>query len=81
MKAIHICIGSTCYLKHPQDVIEIFESLIKTYHLEKQLELKAAFCMGHCTQAITVKKWDGSFLSVDKNNANEIFLTDILPYL
>lgn len=81
MKVVHICIGSACHLKGSQDVIDIFGTLIETYHLENKLELKAAFCTGHCTQAVAVEKWDGEFLSLNKENAEEMFKERILPYL
>lgn len=81
MKVVHICIGSACHLKGSYEVIDIFKTLIKDYHLEEQLELKAAFCTGHCTQAVAVKKWDGNILSLNKENAEEQFLNYILPEL
>lgn len=81
MKDVFICIGSACHLKGSHEVIEIFKKLIKSYHLETKLELKAAFCTGHCTEAVAVKKWDGTFLSVNKDNAQALFISEILPYL
>ncbi|MBQ1274311.1 MAG: (2Fe-2S) ferredoxin domain-containing protein [Cellulosilyticum sp.] len=81
MKVIYICIGSACHLKGTHEVIEIFRNMIEIYHLENQLELKAAFCIGHCTEAVSVQKWDGTVLSVQKENAKAIFESEILPYL
>lgn len=81
MKVIHICIGSACHLKGSYEVIDIFKTLIKMYHLEEKVELKAAFCTGHCTQAVAVEKWDGEILSLNKENAKEQFLSSILPDL
>lgn len=81
MKVVYICIGSACHLKGAQDVINSFKVLIETYHLEDKLELKAAFCTGHCVQAVAVEKWDGEFLSLNKENTEQIFKERILPYL
>lgn len=81
MKAIQVCIGSACHLKGSYDVIHIFQELIKTYDLEEKIELKAAFCTGHCTEAVSVINWDGTVLSLDKNNTRSVFLTQILPYI
>lgn len=81
MKVIYICIGSACHLKGSRDVIDIFQTLIRTYHLEEKLELKAAFCTGHCTEAVAVQMWDGKILSLNKQNAEETFINEILPYL
>lgn len=81
MKVVYICIGSACHLKGSQQVIECFKSLIKTYELEDKLELKAAFCIGHCVEAVTIQKWDGTILSVHKDTVDEVFRREILPYL
>lgn len=81
MKVVRICIGSACHLKGSQQVIDTFKTLIRTYELEGKLELKAAFCTGHCTEAVAIQKWDGSVLSVHKDNAETIFMDEILPYL
>lgn len=81
MKFVQICIGSACHLKGSEEVIKIFQELIKDYKLENKLELKAAFCTGHCTEAVAVMRWDGKFLALNKYNAKEAFLTEILPYL
>lgn len=81
MKVVQICIGSACHLKGSYEVLGIFKSLIKTYNLEDKLVLKAAFCTGNCTQAVSVMKWDGTLLSLNKENAEAVFLSDILPYL
>ena len=55
MKVIYICIGSACHLKGTHEVFEIFRNMIEIHHLENQLELKAAFCIGHCTEAVSVQ--------------------------
>lgn len=81
MKVVQICIGSACHLKGSYEVLGIFQSLINTYNLEDKLVLKAAFCTGHCMEAVAVQKWDGTILSLNKDNAKEAFLSEILPYL
>lgn len=81
MKIIKICIGSACYIKESDNVIEIFKYLINEYKLNDQLELSASFCLGECTNAVSVKRWDGKLLSVSKENGREIFEREIIPYL
>lgn len=81
MKVLKVCIGSACHLKGSYDVIEEFKKLIKKNNLENQIELKAAFCLGHCTEAVSVERWDGEILSVSKENIEKIFNNEILPKL
>ena len=51
---IKVCVGSACYVKGSHSVIESLQQLIKKYHVESTVVLKAAFCLGNCTQAVSV---------------------------
>ncbi|WP_042276594.1 (2Fe-2S) ferredoxin domain-containing protein [[Clostridium] dakarense] len=81
MKSIKICIGSACHIKGSEEVIEIFKNLISKYNLEDKVELLASFCLGKCTKAVSVMRWDGEILSVCKENAKDIFEKNIMPYI
>lgn len=72
MRVINVCIGSACHLKGSYDVIQVFQSKIKEHNLEEQVELKAAFCLGQCTKAVSVKI-DDEVISVSPETADEIF--------
>lgn len=78
MRTINVCIGSACHLKGSYDVIQIFQQKIKENKLEDQIELKAAFCLGECTNAVSVKLDDGKVLSVSPGEAANIFEKYIL---
>lgn len=52
---IKVCVGSACYVKGSHEVIQQLEKLIKEYELGETLVLKAAFCLGHCTQSVSVQ--------------------------
>ncbi|MCI6278036.1 MAG: NAD(P)H-dependent oxidoreductase subunit E [Clostridium sp.] len=78
MKELKVCIGSACHLKGSYDVIEGFKKLIIDNGVEDRISLKAAFCLGHCTEAVSVEKWDGTILSVSKDNIEEVFKNQIL---
>lgn len=81
MRTLKVCIGSSCHLKGSYDVIEGFQKLIKEKNLENEIELKAAFCLGHCTEAVSVELWDGSIVSVCKDNIEDVFEKNIIPKL
>lgn len=81
MKSIKVCIGSACYVRGASDVVEQFKTLIKQYNLQDEIELCGAFCTGHCMEAVAVIRWDGKFLSVSKENAQQIFEEEIIAYL
>lgn len=59
---IKICIGSACHLKGSYDVIKKCQNYIKEHNLSDTIELKSAFCLGRCSEAVSVQV-----------NATEIF--------
>lgn len=78
MKKVNICIGSACHLKGSYEVIEIFQAKIKEHNLENKVELNAAFCLGQCTKAVSVKIDDQEVISVSPENAEAMFEKYIL---
>ncbi|WP_422444657.1 (2Fe-2S) ferredoxin domain-containing protein [Thermoanaerobacterium sp. DL9XJH110] len=78
MKTVSVCVGSSCHLRGSYDVIRVFERLIKEFNLEHEVELKAEFCCGNCTNPVSVKvNGEGPF-SIDREKAEEFFKEKIL---
>ncbi len=73
MLQVFICVGSSCHLKGSYQVIRTFEELIKLNHLEDQVELKASFCLGHCTKGVSVKVEDEFMEDLNVTNMKECF--------
>jgi NADH:ubiquinone oxidoreductase subunit E len=48
-------VGSACHLKGSYKVINKIQKLIDEQHLGTLISLNAAFCIGECTKAVTVK--------------------------
>ena len=46
MVTIEICIGSSCFVKGSNEVVELLKNYIAEHHLEEKVQLKGAFCMG-----------------------------------
>ena len=76
---LKVCVGSSCHLKGSYDVIEKFKELLKKYEVEDAIELQASFCLGHCSEGVTVKADERFILNVNADNAEEIFINEILP--
>lgn len=76
---LKVCVGSSCHLKGSYDVIEKFKELLKKYEVEDVIELQASFCLGHCSEGVTVKADERFILNVNADNAEEIFINEILP--
>lgn len=73
---IKVCVGSACYVKGSHDVIEQLQQLIRDYHLEESVILKASFCLGHCTEAVSVTIEDTVY-SVPKDKVREFFIEQV----
>ena len=78
---LKVCVGSSCHLKGSYDVIEKFKEIIKKYDVEDVVDLQASFCLGHCSEGVTVKADEEFLFNVSKDNAEDIFVKDILPKL
>ncbi|HJH61487.1 MAG TPA: (2Fe-2S) ferredoxin domain-containing protein [Bacteroidetes bacterium] len=91
---IKVCVGSSCHLKGSYDVIEVFKEILKKYDVEDLVDLQASFCLGFCSQGVTVKAddldeptvkqigKDELFIhNVNKDNAEELFAKEIYPLL
>lgn len=81
MKDIKICIGSSCHIKGANEVVEKLQGLIMEYDLSDKVELYASFCLGKCTNEVSVERWDNRVLSVSPQNVGEVFKKEIIPYL
>ena len=78
MLNIYICVGSSCHLKGSYQIINCFQKLIKDKNLEDKVELKASFCMGHCTTGVCVKVGDSFYGDVAIVNAESFFKEKVI---
>ncbi len=66
---IKICIGSACHLKGSYDVIKNCQTYIETNNLHDQIELKSAFCLGKCSEAVSVQVDGNEIFSIRPETA------------
>lgn len=76
---VQICVGSSCYLKGSQDVIEMFGKSIEEHNLEDQVTLCGSFCAGRCNrEGVTITVDDDVFTGITKDNFKDFFAQRIL---
>jgi len=75
---VHVCVGSSCYIRGAPDVIKHLEKLIDKYGLEKEVELKGSFCMDRCTQGVTLRIEEHYFTGVSCESAANLFREHVL---
>lgn len=55
MVELSICVGSACHLKGSYKVIEQLKFLVDKSSFKSDILIKANFCLGNCTNAVSVK--------------------------
>lgn len=81
MITINICIGSACHLKGAYNVIKGLQEIIEKRKLEDKIVVKAAFCLGECTKAVSVKINDDEVISVGEETVEEFFEQHVIGRL
>ena len=77
---INVCIGSACHLKGSYNVVSELQKMIKEHGLEDQVELTGVFCLGHCTDAVSVRIGEEIF-SVNTDTVKDFFDQHVLTNL
>lgn len=70
--------GSSCHLRGSYDIINLMKERLEENGLADKVELSAAFCLGKCTEGVSVKVDDEIICGVSKDNFDEMFNTYIL---
>ena len=61
MHTIEICVGSSCFVKGSNELVELLKKYLEEHDLEDKVQMKGAFCMGHCSKGLGVRV-DGKLL-------------------
>lgn len=75
---IYICVGSSCHLKGSYAIIQLMKEAISQYHLEDKINLSASFCLGRCTDGVSVQINDDIVCGVSEESFPIFFEQNIL---
>lgn len=75
---IYVCVGSSCHIKGSYPIIELLKENIAKHHLENKVNLKASFCLGKCTNGVSIKVDDKIICGVTQENFMDVFNQYIL---
>lgn len=78
---IYICVGSACHLKGSYNIINQMQDIINEKKLGERVVIKAALCLGKCTNAVSVKVEDEEVISLSIGNVRDFFEKNIIPRL
>jgi NADH:ubiquinone oxidoreductase subunit E len=71
MNTIKVCVGSSCFRRGAQEVIDILQGLIDQYG-GGRIELKGMFCQEKCHLGVTVAINDKVFTGVSPQTIEQI---------
>ncbi len=78
---IYICVGSSCHLKGSYNIIALMKEALAKHQLTDKVNVSAAFCLGRCTDGVTIKVDDEIVTGVSPENFDQIFAQYVLNKL
>ena len=75
---VAVCVGSSCHLRGSYNIIELLKQHLEEHGLTDKVDLRAAFCLGKCTDGVSIKVDDEIVCGVSAANFDEIFQKYIL---
>lgn len=81
MVNINVCIGSACHLKGSYNVIKALQKCIDERDLSDKVRINGSFCLGHCTNAVSVQINGEQVVSVSEQTVEAFVNEHIIPRL
>lgn len=82
MLIVQVCVGSSCYIKGSQDIVELLQNAVAEHHIEDEIVLSGSFCVGKCNRlGVTVQVNDEVHVGVTRENFREFFKNNILDVI
>lgn len=76
---IQACVGSSCYLKGSQEIVEMLQDAMTEHQIENEITLIGALCIGKCNRVgVTVQVDDDIHTGITKENFKDFFTEHIL---
>ena len=75
---ICVCVGSSCHLKGSYNIINLMKENLEKHGLTDQVNLSAAFCLGKCTQGVSIKIDDEIVTGLNPDTFDSIFEEKVL---
>lgn len=79
MLFVQICVGSSCYIKGSQEIVELFQNAVAEHGIADDVVLSGNFCIGKCNRVgVTIQVNDDIHVGITKENFREFFNKYIL---
>ena len=75
---IKVGVGSSCHLKGSYDVLQGIKEAIEVHNLGDKVELEASFCLGNCSNGVSMQIDGEPVYNVTSENIENIFNERVL---
>ncbi len=75
---VYVCIGTSCHLHGGERVAEQILSLVGEHGLQREVQVRGAFCLEHCSEGVSVKIGEKLIGGVQVSEVREKLLPEIL---
>lgn len=75
---ICVCVGSSCHLKGSYNIINLMKDSLEKHGLTDKVNLSAAFCLGKCTQGVSIKINDEIVTGLNPETFETVFNEKVL---
>lgn len=79
MKALSVCIGTSCHLNGANNVIMSFRHLIEEKGLHDKIELSAKFCANNCSEKGVSVTFDNKVYKISYEDSRRFFIETVIP--
>jgi NADH-quinone oxidoreductase subunit G len=79
--SIHICVGSSCYVRGSDQVAARLVQLIEEAGLTGSVEVVGSFCMERCSMGVTMRIGDAVLAGIGVGDVPSLFTEEVLPRL
>ena len=79
---VQICVGSSCYLKGSEKLVELFQKAIKENKLENEIIVTGRFCSNKCNRVgVTITIDDDIFTGITPETFDAFFKEKVMVAL
>jgi len=76
---LYVCVGSACHIRGAYNVIHRFQTLIDHHRVDGSVTVKAALCLGACSDKVAVRVDEGPVFGLSEAEVEPFFMREILP--
>lgn len=79
MIVVEICIGSSCFIRGSEELVQKFQKAVEERHLDNEIVLTGSFCSGKCNrEGVTIAVDGKQYTGVTPESFETFFEKNVL---